>query len=1497
MNHVITRQDNGMQKPSIANKVLMQMKNRGLFLLLCCAIMCGRAQAQTGTWTQLTNRAPHANSGVMLQLTDGTVLCKTSSGGTSEGNTWDRLTPDASGSYLHGTWTTMTPMNDERLYFSTQVLPDGRVYVAGGEYGPGGYKSEVYDPKTNAWTACPPMRPGPYSFVISDANSEILSDGTILQAVVDTGGTKLNFIYHPATNTYTATASCLRGDNEAPWLKLPDGSIVYIDNYGTTSERYMQGTHTWINDGTVPDELFDPYGSEAGGAFLLPDGRGYFIGSTPTSAYYTPSGTTTPGTWAAGPVIPGSQGAPDAASAEMVNGKILMALSPTPVAGDNFPDTTVYYEFDYLSNTYTQVGVPGSAATFLANSCYISNMMCLPDGTVLYANQGSTRYYEYAPGSGPLAAAKPTLDSVIRVNCDTFKAMGKLFNGINEGASYGDDWQMSTNYPLIRLTSGTNVYYATTYNWNRIGVVMTGSLPDTTTFVLPVGLPVGIYTVQVVVNGVASATGYTINTNTTVSPATATVCSGYTTTFADVSNGGTWSSSLPGIGTIDPATGIFTAIGAGTTVITYTVGTCTGTAVANVTASPSPITGASNVCVANTAGLGEVLTTGAWSSSALLTATVDPTGNVTGLTSGTANISYTVGSCAAVFPMTVNDVPPATITPGGTLIICSGSSTVLSANPGAGISYTWQLAGSAVTGATNVNYTASIGGNYTVFESNTAGCTNTSAITFLSLGTPPTAIATAAGITTFCTGSSVDLNAVVVPGYTYQWQAGGSDIPGAVSSTYTATTTGNYAVVATNPSLCTATSTVIPVTVNSGPAAVITPGGATTFCLPASVALNANTGAGLTYQWMKGGTPVTGATDATYTTSISGDYTVNVSLGVCPTTSADVIVNASSATASPISGAAPVCIGQTVALIDTSAGGSWTSSNTSTATVGLTSGVVSGVAGGSVTITYSVSSSCGTGLATIVMSVNPSPVVPPIGGAATVCSGGTVSLTDGTAGGVWTSGTTGVATISTTGRVSAVALGTSLISYTVTSSAGCISHAVLPFTVFSPFAAAVVAEGPTTICSGADVVLNATAYTGDTYQWQVGGAPITGAISSSYAAHGAGNYSVLITAPGGCYSESAPLTISLGTGSIVVPSVSLAATPGRVLCVTSSPVTFVPVPVNGGTPIYSWAVNGTPVSTAGTYTYTPASGDIVSCTMTSNATCAFPAIVSTNTTMTISPLETPAVTVAGSNGFTACSGGTDTLRATATYGGTTPNYDWYVNGIYVHSGSYYTGPYGPGDVVVCKLTSDYACLTTPLASSAAHTMHVEASTVNSITIDVSQSSITAGSVDSFVAVAPNAGTAPIYQWLKNGIAIPGANTAIYVTRTLAAGDIISCRVTSSDVCATPNTNTSAGVTVVVHPNGTGVATVSANGYTFTLQPNPNKGEFTINGTLAAQGDEQLNIVVTDVLGQAVYTGNTTAQNGSVNAHVTLANTVANGMYLVSLTSGSDRVVFHVVINR
>src|SRR5436190_14050001 len=117
-----------------------------------------------GTWTALTSPAPNKNYGVMLLLTDGRVLVKsdwdmpfsfscTCPG--DPGNTWNLLTPDIHGSYVNGTWSTVAPMADTRVFFASQVLRDGRVYVAGGEYGNGGSKAEIYDPVTNVWTPAP----------------------------------------------------------------------------------------------------------------------------------------------------------------------------------------------------------------------------------------------------------------------------------------------------------------------------------------------------------------------------------------------------------------------------------------------------------------------------------------------------------------------------------------------------------------------------------------------------------------------------------------------------------------------------------------------------------------------------------------------------------------------------------------------------------------------------------------------------------------------------------------------------------------------------------------------------------------------------------------------------------------------------------------------------------------------------------------------------------------------------------------------------------------------------------------------------------------------------------------------------------------------------------------------------------------------------------------------------------------------------------------------
>jgi len=136
--------------------------------------------------------------------------------------------------------------------------------------------------------------------------------------------------------------------------------------------------------------------------------------------------------------------------------------------------------------------------------CTTVNMLNLPDGNILVGYYGSNQYYIYTPTGAALAAGKPAVDTIIRISCTKYMATGTLFNGISQGSAFGDDWQMATNYPLVRLTAGTKVYYARTYNWNSTGV-MRGSAADTTYFDLPSALPTGTYSLAVVANGNPSA--------------------------------------------------------------------------------------------------------------------------------------------------------------------------------------------------------------------------------------------------------------------------------------------------------------------------------------------------------------------------------------------------------------------------------------------------------------------------------------------------------------------------------------------------------------------------------------------------------------------------------------------------------------------------------------------------------------------------------------------------------------------------------------------------------------------------------------------------------------------------------------------------------------------------------------------------------------------------------------------------------------------------------
>jgi hypothetical protein len=151
----------------------------------------------------------------------------------------------------------------------------------------------------------------------------------------------------------------------------------------------------------------------------------------------------------------------------------------------------------------------------------------------------------------------------------------------------------------------------------------------------------------------------------------------------------------------------------------------------------------------------------------------------------------------------------------------------------------------------------------------------------------PTVSISANGATTVCKPSTVSLTASVNGNVTYQWKKNNVNQSGATNSTFTASKSGNYSIVVTN-ACGSATSNSISVTVNTTPAASISPSGTITMCSGQSTLLTANTGANLNYQWKKGSANILGATNQTYSATTAANYKVIVTnaLTGCSKTSA-----------------------------------------------------------------------------------------------------------------------------------------------------------------------------------------------------------------------------------------------------------------------------------------------------------------------------------------------------------------------------------------------------------------------------------------------------------------------------------------------------------------------------------------------------------------------------------------------------------------------------------
>lgn len=136
---------------------------------------------------------------------------------------------------------------------------------------------------------------------------------------------------------------------------------------------------------------------------------------------------------------------------------------------------------------------------------------------------------------------------------------------------------------------------------------------------------------------------------------------------------------------------------------------------------------------------------------------------------------------------------------------------------------------------------------------------------------------------------------------------------------------------------------------------------------------------------------------------------------------------------SSISGPNAICVSSTGTYSYEGGAGYWISSNASVAAVDSVSGIVTGIIAGSSTITFSLLSGC-----YVTKQITIYPVSSPgvIVGASSVNVGSSIALSHLTAGGLWSSSNTSVATVGSTGLVSGVSAGSVTISYSISTSCG-----------------------------------------------------------------------------------------------------------------------------------------------------------------------------------------------------------------------------------------------------------------------------------------------------------------------------------------------------------------------------------------------------------------------------------------------------------------------------
>ncbi len=528
-------------------------------------------------------------------------------------------------------------------------------------------------------------------------------------------------------------------------------------------------------------------------------------------------------------------------------------------------------------------------------------------------------------------------------------------------------------------------------------------------------------------------------------------------TYLTPTSGGTWASNDASVAIISDI-GVVTTVGPGSTTFTFTSDfSCESAASAPLTVIDNAvitILGDMEVCEDEVITLTASSPGGTWSSSNNSIATINSSGQVTGIAYGSTTITYThdPSQCEldATFGITVNEKP--TVSVNGPVEICAGEITSVLASSSGGI---WSSSDESIA-------IVSVDGTVVGISAGTATFSYTATNACESDASVPITVNPKVDVDINFIGSvCLEANTRLVaevsggsPNFTYSWSG-----PGGFTSTLDTidiSLSGLYNVLVTDGEGCSSNKTAYVYEAYNPFVFTLD----TEICEGEDVTLSINGSSGGTYQWSANAGFAT-SQSVTVVPSVPGDtYYVTITSPQGCTTVANAAITVDSLPITTLTGGDTICVGGITNLTPTT-GGLWSSSNYSVASI-TNSGIASGLAPGVVTFTFrDTSSGCYSAPTTNVTVLANENIL--VTGDNDVCMGVPETLTASIPGGTWNSSNTSIATINATGEITPISAGSTSMIYTPVANT-CYNIVNWPINVNNIPTVGV--NGPSTICEG-----------------------------------------------------------------------------------------------------------------------------------------------------------------------------------------------------------------------------------------------------------------------------------------------------------------------------------------------------------------------------------------------------------------------------------------------